>query len=155
MRKLLLNVDVPSLGRIGDVVVVKEGYARNYLIPQGLATKPTPANIKKVEEDKKIVEAQRAQELAGKKAMAQKLNGVEITLVSKANEQGVLFGSIGPQEIADALREEGYNVELKNVILPEHLKQVDKYEVNLEFAPEVTSTITVWVTPTKDASETN
>jgi large subunit ribosomal protein L9 len=155
MRKLLLNVDVLPLGRIGDIVDVKDGYARNYLIPQGLATEPTPANIAKVEDDKKIVEAKRALALAETKKMADKINGVEITLVSKANEQGVLFGSIGPQEIADTLREEGYNIEPKNVVLPEHLKQVDKYEVTLTFASEVTSTIIVWVAPSKDASETN
>ncbi len=155
MRKLLLKKDVPGVGQVGDILEVNEGYARNYLIPQGLAIEPTPSNIKAMEEERKKIEARRAQELAERKAMAEKINGIEITLVSKANEQGNLFGSIGAQEIASALREEGYNVEPKHVVLAENLKQVDKYSVNLNFAPDVTATITVWVAPTKDGSQEN
>jgi large subunit ribosomal protein L9 len=155
MRKLLLKGDVPGVGQVGDILDVNEGFARNYLIPQGLAIEPTPTNIKKMEEERKVIEVRRAQELAAVKAMAEKINGVEITIVSKANEQGNLFGSIGPQEISAALREEGYNVDAKNVILAENLKQVEKYSINLSFAPEVTATITVWVAPTKDGDQEN
>lgn len=154
MRKLLLQADVKALGKIGDIVEVSDGYARNYLVPQGLATEPTPKNIERVEEERKRIEAQRAQELAEKKAMAERLNGVEVTIVVTCNEQGVLFGSVGPKEIADALKEEGYNIDPKNVQLAEHLKQVDKYAVTLELAPEVTSSITVWVAPSKDTPVT-
>ncbi len=152
MRKLLLQADVKSLGKIGDIVNVSDGYARNYLLPQALATEPTAKNIARVEEERKRIEAIRAQELAEKKAMAERLNGVEITILSTANELGVLFGSVGPKEIADALREEGYNVDPKNVILADHLKQVGKYSVSLELAPEVTCTVTVWVAPSKDSA---
>jgi large subunit ribosomal protein L9 len=152
MRKILLQADVKALGKIGDVVNVSDGYARNYLLPQRLAIEPTPKNIAKVEEEKKIIEARRAQELAEKKKMADRLNGVEITLVSTANEQGILFGSVGPKEISDALREEGYNVEPKCVILAEHLKQIAKFTVPLELAPEVTCSISVWITPSKDSA---
>ncbi len=151
MRKILLQTDVKALGKIGDVVKVSDGYARNYLLPQGLAIEPTPKNIARVEEEKKVIEARRAQELAEKRKMAERLNGVEVTIVSVANEQGILFGSVGPKEISDALREEGYNVDAKSVILAEHLKQIDKFTVPLELAPEVTCSITVWVTPSKDS----
>jgi large subunit ribosomal protein L9 len=154
MRKLLLKADVKSLGKIGDIVKVSEGYARNYLVPQGLATEPTPKNIERVEEERKKIEARRAQELAEKRALAERLNGVEVTLVVTCNEQGVLFGSVGPKEIADALREEGYNIDPRNVQLADHLKQVEKYSVPLELAPEVTCSVTVWVTPSKDTPVT-
>ncbi len=154
MQKLLLQADVKALGKIGDVVTVSEGYARNYLLPQGLAVEPTPKNMARVEEERKIVEARRAQELAEKKAMADRLNGIEITILAKANEAGILFGSVGPKEIADALAKEGYNIDAKQVILAEHLKQIDKYTVTLEIAPEVTSSITVWIAPIKDATAT-
>jgi large subunit ribosomal protein L9 len=152
MRKILLQADVKALGQVGDVVNVSDGYARNYLLPQGMGIEPTPKNIAKMEEEKKLIAARRAQELAEKRKMADRLNGVEITLVSTANEQGILFGSIGQKEISDALREEGYNLEPKNVILAEHLKQLGKFAVSLELAPEVTSSISVWVTPSKDSA---
>ena len=149
MRKLLLRTDVPHLGFVGDIVEVKDGYARNYLIPQNLAVEPTPDNIKRIEEEKKIIEAKRAEELKAKKALAERLNGLEITIVANANEQGHLFGSVGPKEIADELLKEGYNIDPENVKLDEHLKLVDKYEVSIELAPEAIATITVWVSPAK------
>jgi len=153
MRKLLLKADVRSVGKIGDIVNVSEGYVRNYLLPQGLAIEPTPKNIERVEEERKIIEARRAQELAEKRKMAERLNGVEITIVSKCNDQGVLFGSVGPKEISDALIAEGYNIDPKNVTLAEHLKTIAKFSVPLELAPEVTATVTVWITPSKDSPE--
>lgn len=154
-RNLLLKADVPAVGKIGDLVKVKDGFARNYLIPMGLAIEPTPANIKRVEEEKKIVEAKRAQELAEKRAMADRLNGIEISILSKANEQGILFGSIGPKEIADALKAEGYNIEPKYVALVENIKQIGTSEVTLNIAPEVSATIKVTVAQIKDGSEEN
>jgi large subunit ribosomal protein L9 len=154
-RNLLLKADVPAVGKIGDLVKVKDGFARNYLLPMGLAIEPTPANIKRVEEEKKIVEAKRAQELAEKRAMADRLNGIEISILSKANEQGILFGSIGPKEIADALKAEGYNVEPKFVTLVENIKQIGTNDVTLNVAPEVSATIKVTVAQIKDGSEEN
>ncbi len=149
MRKLLLRTDVPHLGFVGDIVEVKDGYARNYLIPQNLAVEPTPDNIKRIEEEKKIIEAKRAEELKAKKALAERINGMEITIVVNANEQGHLFGSVGPKEIAEELIKEGYNIDPDNIKLDEHIKLVDKYEVTIELAPEATATITVWVSPAK------
>ncbi|MFA5863079.1 MAG: 50S ribosomal protein L9 [Phycisphaerae bacterium] len=151
MRKLLLQTDVQALGKIGDVVQVSEGYARNFLLPQRLAIEPTPKNLERVDAERKRIDAIRAQELAEKKAMAERLGGVEITIVASVNELGVLFGSVGPKDISDALRTEGYNVDAKCVKLAEHIKQVNKYTVDMELAPEVTCSITVWVTPSKDS----
>jgi len=149
MPKLLLRRDVPSLGRIGDVVNVSEGYARNYLLPHGVAVHPTPGNLKKIEEEKKAYEARRAKELAEKRELANRLQGFEVTISGRANEQGHLFGSVGPKEIAAALAEEGYNIGAEQVVLEEHLKQVGKYEVTIRFADEVTCTLNVWAVAEK------
>jgi len=153
MRKLLLRTDVPSLGYVGDVVEVKEGYARNYLIPQGLAMEPTPANLKSIEQAKKEAEARRAQQLAEKKALAEKLEGLEVTIVSRANEQGHLFGSVGPKEIADAIASEGYTIDERSIRLDEHLKMVDKYTVLVRLAESVEANVVVWVAPEKTEEE--
>lgn len=149
MPKLLLRADVTALGRIGDLVDVSAGYARNYLVPQGLAVAPTPANIKVVEQAKKEADARRIEELKEKKRYAEKLDGVEVTIVSRANEQGHLFGSVGPKEIADALKEEGYNVHQDHIHLDEHIKQVDKYTVPVRFGEDIEANVTVWVAPEK------
>lgn len=153
MPQLLLSADVPSLGRIGDLVEVSEGYARNYLIPQGLGLKPTPSNLKRIEAEKKVVEVKRAKVLKEKKELAKKLEGVELTIVCKCNEQGHLFGSVGPKEITDALREEGYNIGQEQIELDEHIKQVDKYTVPVRFAEDVTAELIVWVAPEKSEEQ--
>jgi len=152
MPKLLLKADVAKLGRIGDLVEVGEAYARNYLLPQGLAVKPTPANLKVVEEARKIAEAKRLKALEEKRAAAAKVAGAEVSIVAKANDQGHLFGSVSEKDIADALNQNGYNVHASYIRLAEHIKQVDKYEVKVNFGDDIEATITVWVAPAKDAA---
>jgi len=153
MRKLLLRADIPSLGRIGDLVDVSEGDARNCLIPQGLALEPTAANRKKIEEEKKVIEAKRAEELKEKKDLAERLEGFELTIVAEANEQGRLFGSVGPKEITDALSNEGYNIDPDQIELEEHIKQVDKYTVPVHFGEDISCNVVVWVAPEKSTSD--
>lgn len=153
MRTLLLMKDVTSLGYIGDVVKVADGYARNYLIPQGLALEPTDVNMRKIEQAKKQAETWRAKELAEKKAVASRMDGLELTLVAKATDQGHLFGSVGPKEIADALRDEGYNIDEKQIQLGEHIKLVDKYTVPVRLAEDVTAELVVWVAPEKSQED--
>ncbi len=149
MRKLLLRVDIPSLGFIGDVVNVKDGYARNYLIPSGLAMAPTETNVKAIEDDRKKAAAVRVKKIDEKKAFAKRLEGVEVTIVCKSNEQGHLFGSVGPKEIAAALLEEGYNVDEQVIKVDDHFKIVDKYTVPVRFTQDIECSVTVWVTPEK------
>lgn len=149
MQKLLLRVDVPSLGRIGDVVEVADGYARNYLLPRGLALEPTDGNLKKIEEAKKEYEAIRAKETEEKRALAARLDGLELTLLARSNEQGHLFGSVGPKEIADALSDEGYNIDEGQIDLAEHIKQIDKHTVPVRFDEDISCELIVWVAPEK------
>jgi large subunit ribosomal protein L9 len=143
--KLLLRRDIARLGLAGDVVEVKEGYARNYLIPQHLGVLPTKANMKRIEEDKKIAEQERAQRRALLEQQAEKLRNVEVTISAACNPEGHLYGSVGPREIAAALRDEGHAVETKNVHLHEPIKRIDSVTVPVVFGDDLTGEVEVWV----------
>jgi len=141
----LLCEDVEMLGYLGDVVEVKDGYARNYLIPLGLAKPPNESNIKALADEK----AKRAGE---RKLVREKLvkvveavEGAEAVLAVKANEQGHLFGSVAESDIAGNLREQGFEITDKMVQLDEHIKQVGTHEVSLKIAAELSATVSVVV----------
>src|SRR5882724_10438137 len=116
--KLLLQESIKNVGRVGDVVEVSPGYARNYLLPQDLAVQPTAGNIKKVEERRKEIEKQERERRDQQAALLKTLEGVEISLERRANENGNLFGSVSATDIAKALQAQGYNVEPGDVNLP-------------------------------------
>ncbi|HAU37201.1 MAG TPA: 50S ribosomal protein L9 [Phycisphaerales bacterium] len=151
--KVLLRKNVSKLGKIGEVVNVKPGYARNYLLPQGLATEPTEANVKRVEAEKAAYLEQLAKERAQLQAKAQLVDGKEITISARANEEGHLYGSVGPAQIAAVLAEAGAFVEPETVQLREPIRQLDKYDVTLDFGEEVTATIHVWIVPIREPGE--
>jgi large subunit ribosomal protein L9 len=148
--RVLLRKNVRKLGVIGDIVEVKDGYARNYLIPHGVAFQPTDANVRKVEEEK----AKYLEELAKKReeleARAKLLDGKEVTISARANEEGHLYGSIGPAQIAAAMTEAGHFVDAEEVVLDHPIRQLDKYDVEVEFAEEIKVTIHVWVVPVRE-----
>ncbi len=135
--KILLRRNVTNVGRIGEVVDVKPGFARNYLIPQGIGYAPTEANIQRVEEEKAAYLAELAKIKAELEARAQLAEGKEVTITARANPQGHLYGSVGPAQVAAALAEEGVVVEPSNVDLHEPIRQLDKYDVRLDFGEEV------------------
>lgn len=146
--KVLLNQNVSKLGEIGEVVDVKPGFARNYLLPQGLATAPTEANIRKVEERKQKYLEELARQREQLEARAAVLEGKQLTINARANEEGHLYGSVGGAQIAAVLAEEGIFIEPENVALDEPIRQLDKYDVTIRFAQDITATIHVWVVPT-------
>jgi large subunit ribosomal protein L9 len=148
--KVLLRKNIRKLGAIGDIVEVKTGYARNYLIPQGLGTQPTQANIRRVEEEKARYLEEMARLRGELEARAKQLEGKEITISARANEQGHLYGSIGPAQIAAAMTEAGLFVEVEQVALDQPIRQLDKYDVTLEFSPEVKATVHVWIVPIRE-----
>lgn len=148
--RVLLCEDVSSLGWLGDVVEVSTGYARNYLLPQGLAIVPTEANLKALAKEKAKRSERRkvAEERLAEVAAA--VEGAEAVVAAKANEQGVLFGSVGPREIAANLREQGFEVADDVVKLAEHIKEVGTHSVSLKFAKELTATVSVVVVAKQD-----
>lgn len=145
--KVLLRQDVPSLGVIGDVVEVKPGYARNYLLPQNLAVEPSPANLKKVEEEKRLRAERQRQRLETLKGIASRLAGASVTIKAKANELGHLFGSVNEQDIANALVAEGFAVEPGQVALAAPIRTLDKFRVPIRLAEGIEAEIDVWVVP--------
>jgi large subunit ribosomal protein L9 len=143
--KLLLRKDIPKVGLAGDVVDVKEGYARNYLIPYHLGVEPTKANLKMVEEDKRLAEEQRRIRRAQLEAQAEKMRSVEVTIAAASNPEGRLYGSVGPREIASALRDLGHDVDAKQVLLREPIRQLDTLTVPVRFADDLEVEVKVWV----------
>ena len=143
--KVLLCEDVEDLGWFGDVVEVKNGYARNYLLPQGVATVPTEANVKSMADEK----AKRAEfrKVAFEKLeqVASAVDGAEAVVGAKANEQGHLFGSVSERDIATNLREQGFEVSDEMVRLGGHIKEVGTHEVLLKISAELTAKVSVVV----------
>ena len=143
--KVLLCEDVGRLGWLGDVVEVAEGYARNYLLPQGIAKVATEGNIRAIAKDKAKRGEQRIHERKRLEQAAEAVEGAEAVLAAKANEQGVLFGSVTAGQIAANLREQGFEVADEVVRLPEHIKQVGAHSVTLRFADDLTAAVSVVV----------
>ena len=143
--KVLLCEDIKYLGWLGDVVDVAEGYARNYLLPQGLAKVATDGNIRAIAQEKAGRAEERLKERKRLGVAAAAVNGAEAVLAAKANEHGVLFGSISEKMIAANLREQGFEVADAVVRLSDHIKEVGEHEVSLKFADDVTATVKVVV----------
>jgi large subunit ribosomal protein L9 len=145
--KILLCEDVEKLGWYGDIVNVREGYARNYLLPQRLAIMPTEAKIKAMADEKAKRSEHRNVVVENMKKAAEAVNGAEAVIAAKANEQGHLFGSVSEKEIAANLRQQGFEVADKFVHLDEHIKEVGEHTIKLKFAADVVATVKVVVVP--------
>lgn len=145
--KLLLKESIKNVGRVGDVVEVSPGYARNYLLPQDLAVAPTAGNVKKIEERKKEIEKIERELREQQAALIKQLEGVEVTLERRANDQGHLFGSVSATEIAKSLQAQGFNIEAGDINLPGKLDRIEKYTVQVKFADDLAADVKVWVAP--------
>jgi len=150
MIKVLLRRNVTKLGQIGDVVEVKDGYARNYLIPHGIAMSPSEANLKAIEAERQAYLAELAKQRAVLEQRAKMLDGKEFTISARANEEGHLYGSVGPAQIAAVVNAGGIIVEPENIVLDEPIRRLDKYEVPVAFDEDVRATVAIWVVPPHD-----
>ena len=154
--KVLLCEDVERLGWLGDVVEVSEGYARNYLLPQGVAKVVTEASVRAIVDEKGKRSEQRIQESSRLEEAAKAVEGAEAVVAAKANELGHLFGSVTAKEIAANLREQGFEVADEVVQLPEHIKEVGTHPVTLRFRDDLTVIANVVVVPEQeDTPETD
>ena len=149
--KLLLKESIRSVGRVGDIVEVSPGYARNYLLPQDLAVAPTPNNLKKVEEKKKEIEKVERERREQQAAMIGRLAGIEVMLERRANEQGHLYGAVSATEVAKGLQAQGFNIEPEDVNLPGKLDRINTYQVTIRFAEDLQTEVKVWVNPDPDS----
>lgn len=145
MQVILLE-KVINLGQLGDVVKVKSGYARNYLVPQGKAKRATPENLAQFEQRRADLEKQQADILAQAQSRAEKLNGTMVQITQKAGVDGKLFGSVTNSDIADALKAQGFEVAKGELRMPDGpLKQVGDHEITLSLHGDVTASIKVSV----------
>ena len=143
--KLLLQESIKNVGRVGDIVEVSPGYARNYLLPRGLAVQPTPSNVKRVETRRKEIEKQERERREQQERIVQQLSAVEVHLERRANEQGHLFGSVTATDVAKSLQAQGFNVEPGDINLPGRLDRIDTYTVQVKFAEDLATDLKVWV----------
>jgi len=147
--ELLLKKDIPRLGIVGDVVNVSAGYARNYLLPQDLATQPTDANKRALAEARRQAEERRRMLHEQLKATADAIADVEVTIEAAANEEGVLYGSVGAREVAAALRDLGHDVNPAQVHLRDPIKHLDNVVVPVVLAESIETQVKVWVVRSK------
>ena len=152
--EVLLADDVPNLGQQGDIVRVKPGYARNFLLPQGLATVATEHNKRMIEVHQKKLEDIRVKQIKDLKSLADHVSKHHVTIEANATQNGQLYGSILAPEISEALKAAGYSIEPEHIRLEGPLKETGMFSVKLQFAPSVESEVKVWVVPaTKSSSK--
>jgi large subunit ribosomal protein L9 len=148
--ELLLIQSVDHLGRQGDIVEVKPGYANNYLLPQGLATIATDHHKRMVEKHRAKLEALHAARLEGYRKQAEEIGRLSVTIEANANEEGHLYGSVGPHEIASALKSHGVTITPDQIRLDGPLKELALYTVKVHLHQDVDAELKVWVVPTAD-----
>ncbi|MBL8754663.1 MAG: 50S ribosomal protein L9 [Planctomycetes bacterium] len=147
--ELLLKQNIEHLGRIGDVVKVKSGYARNYLLPRGLAVMVTKTNLAEIERARALALAEEQLRVAAMKELATKLAEASVTIEGRANAEGHLFGSVTGAQIAASLREKGIAIDDKAVRLAQPLKEIGVFDVTVHLHATVEATVKVWVVQAK------
>jgi len=145
MIEVILREDIKTLGRAGEMVRVKPGYARNYLLPQGLAYEATEGNRKRIAAETRVRTTRNQAERTEAERFAATLREVTLTLAGKAGEEGKLFGSITSQDIADALARQGYTVDRRKIELDHPIKTTGAHSVAVPLHPEVNAELRVSV----------
>jgi large subunit ribosomal protein L9 len=143
--KLILREDVENLGKVGDVVVVADGFARNYLLPRGLGVKASTRSLKEVEHQKKLIQARMDRQKKDAQVLAGSLESVSCTIRRKTGEEEKLYGSVTSRDIELALKEEGISIDRKRILLEEPIKKLGMVTVPVKLHADVTGSIKVWV----------
>lgn len=143
--EVILHEDVPNLGEAGEIVKVKVGYARNFLIPRKLAVIADAKNVRMLEHEKKVVNAKLARLKDKSKEIAKKMAELSITIARDAGEEEKLFGSVTAMDVSNALRTEGYVIDKRHIKLKEPIKKIGVYELAVRLHPEVEGVVKVWV----------
>ncbi|HNT28102.1 MAG TPA: 50S ribosomal protein L9 [bacterium] len=143
--KIILTKDIDKLGNAGDVVRVKDGYGRNYLVPQGFALPANEKNIKELEFNRRMIQKKIDGEYGKARELGEKIAAVDISIAKKVGEEGKLFGSVTTREIADALKEKGYEIDHRHIILDGPIKKSGVYEVEVKLFRELKGKVKLWV----------
>ena len=143
--EVILRDHVEHLGRRGEIVKVADGYARNYLLPRKLALPVTDSNRKWVERERKIVEAKESEERGAAEAIATRLAAIEVVVLRKVGETEQLYGSVSNQDIADVLKEKGFDIDRRKILLPDAIKALGEFAVPVKLHRDVTAQLKVLV----------
>lgn len=144
--KVILKEDVKNLGKMGDIVNVAEGHARNFLIPQKLAVEAITKNIKALERQKKIIQEKANKEKNSAQALSEKIAALNLTIKAKAGEEEKLFGSITSMDIAAELKNEGLDIDKKKISIDEPIKRLGAYTVGVKVHQDITTQLNITVT---------
>lgn len=142
---VLLKEDVDNLGQRGEVVRVRSGYGRNYLLPQGLAIEASSGNKRMIEEQRRVLAKREQRERVSAQGESEKLEGIELRFDRRVGEHGLLYGSVTALDIVEELKKLGYTIERRRVTLRDHIKEVGDYDVTIKLHRDVTPTIKVKV----------
>jgi len=143
--EIILKQDIEKLGKAGDIVKVKAGYGRNYLIPQKLAMAATPSNKKVFDENRKQATFKLAKQMDEIKAIAEKLSKTQVILPIKVGTTGKLFGSITNLQISRALKDMGFDIDRKDITILDEIKEIGKYKISIKLHKEVITEMTLYV----------
>ena len=143
--EIILRQAVENLGKPGDVVKVKSGYARNYLLPHGLAYEATPGNLKRIQQERDRLDAAENERRGAAQGLAEKLEQVSLTFSARVGEEGKLFGSVTAADIAQQLEAQGFHLEKRQIDLHEPIKALGVYRVPIRLHADVKPEVRVWV----------
>lgn len=145
--KLLLNKTVENLGIVGDIVKVRPGYARNYLLPHALAESPTPTKVERLKEAREAALAELARLRQSREELIARMKDVAISIQRSCNDQGILYGSVTQRDISEALQAAGYGVGIREVRLSQNIRRIGSYHVPIQFEKDLRTDITLNVEP--------
>lgn len=143
--KVILKNDVKNIGKMGDVVKVADGYARNYLVPRGLAVVASTKNIKTIEHEKRIIKEKAKKIMNSAQELSDKISKITLIMKANAGEEGKLFGSVTTMDIAELIKNEGIEIDKKKISIDEPIKRLGTYIVHVKVHPDITTNITVQV----------
>lgn len=143
--EVILREDIKSFGKAGDVINVKDGYARNYLIPKKFAVKVTASNLKMIDTQRKIKEQKQLKEKKKAQSLADRLVSVSCTVIMHAGEDDKLFGAVTNADIAEALAQEGIILDKRDIVLEEEIHNLGIYHFKVKLHPEITQEVKLWV----------
>ena len=143
--KIILRQDYENLGNAGDIVKVKPGFARNYLLPKKIAYPAQPNYLRMIEEEKRQKEQRQRKEKKLAEAVAEKLSAVSVTISASVGEEDKMFGSVTSQDIADELAKQGYEIDRRKIVLEEPIKALGIYQVPIKLYSGVEANVKVWV----------
>lgn len=143
--KVILRQNVENLGSMGEIVTVKDGYARNYLIPNSLAYIATAKAEKVLEQEKKLYAKKMAQEKSAAELVAQQLAELQVSIAMKVGEEGKLYGSVTPQMIAQELAVRGYNIDKRNILIEDPIRSLGVFDINVKLYHDVSASLKIWV----------